>query len=651
MTRRLSRPVTMLAAAVFLAAAVLAGSALAGSVFSGSARAATGTGASGAAAARMAAGGDVSLAGRMLETADLPAGFAPYPPLTGPLNAGRAKLLGGDTAQVAALLNGWVRDWYSARAGVEVREEAFDAGTSKTARGAMPSFDSSVLARGATEQRIAPDLDGFRSAFLISNVDYMAITVPLARGPYFFVLSVLAPAQSSPAAIGLETALVAVQSNRVPASTPDTGTSLSSFTLDTYTAAGVAVGLLVAYLCIVNGIAYLRSPLSRERRRKRSQVARRWPDEQRILDVSSGARRYRNTARLRLAVQFVGLSVAACGADPFLVTNWYVFLLAGAAIAWAGGRFIRPADQGSARRAAVLSGSRRVRVTLMRALASVLVVIGALFVIAYALNQAEPSGIVAASAATGSPLPSQGTADAFAWAGILLIAAGAVISRRARRLASVEARRVMLKDARPPVLYLRSFGDDALKLWTATLGRPSLIERFTPRRFDAFEEVIARHLALRGPVIALNPPGTRLAPLGAARETLESADWQSAIADWMERSSVIVFVAPPGRVTPGLTWELETVSGQGYWDKTLILVPPVPADLLHSRWQAFLHACARLWPFTCPLSLEGPGPLALTFRNSTWTVLTADRQNEWAYSAALREALGDLRKQPAVLRA
>ena len=63
------------------------------------------------------------------------------------------------------------------------------------------------------------------------------------------------------------------------------------------------------------------------------------------------------------------------------------------------------------------------------------------------------------------------------------------------------------------MLYLRSFGNDRLKLWTAAFGRPSLIERFTLRRFDTFEEVLVRYLSGYGPVIAVNPPGTRLAPL------------------------------------------------------------------------------------------------------------------------------------------
>lgn len=317
--------------------------------------------------------------------------------------------------------------------------------------------------------------------------------------------------------------------------------------------------------------------------------------------------------------------------------------MAGAAVTWAGGRFIHPAGLRVARNGSVLSGARRLRVTALMSLALSLVVAGALLLITSGLSQSQPPAVQAVNAAaSGSPLSGQDMAAAYGWTGIILLGAGAVISRRARRLAAVDARRLIQRDTRAPVLYLRSFGDDALKLWTATFGRSSLIERFTPRRFDAFEEVIVRHFSLAGPVIALNPPDTKLAPLGAARETLNSADWQATIADWMRRSAVIVFVAPPGRVTRGLTWELQQVSASQHWDKTLILVPPVPAGVLQARWQAFLAAFGRLWPFTFPLPVAVPRPLALTFRNDAWTAIRADRQNEWAYSAAIREALGTL---------
>ena len=203
----------------------------------------------------------------------------------------------------------------------------------------------------------------------------------------------------------------------------------------------------------------------------------------------------------------------------------------------------------------------------------------------------------------------------------------------------------MLRDPRPPVLYLRAFGDDQLKLWTATFGRPSLIERFTLRRFDTFEEVLARHLSRYGPVIAVNPPKTRLAPLGAARETIDSPDWQSVVAGLMARSSLIVLVAPPRKVTDGLRWELETVSAGGYWDKALIVVPPVRAEDLQRRWEEFQEEeGARLRPFTVP----GRWRSANAGTGLQAPPVDGDRRgpaDQWSYGAALRQAIASLRER------
>ena len=246
--------------------------------------------------------------------------------------------------------------------------------------------------------------------------------------------------------------------------------------------------------------------------------------------------------------------------------------------------------------------------------------------------------VTAATQAPGTP-GATGPGPGFLWTGLILLAVGAVIIRHARRLTAVDARRLMSQDTRPPVLYLRSFRDDKLKLLAATLGRPSLIERFTPRRFDPFEEVIARHLAGIGPVIALNPPGTKLAPLGAARETLDSDGWQAAISDWMAQAALIVLIIPPAMVTDGLTWELDTISASQHWAKTLILIPPVRAGALSDRWQAFRDGYGTRWPFSVPLTLDGPGPLALTFGDGEWTVISAWRRHEWAYTTAIQGAL------------
>ena len=368
--------------------------------------------------------------------------------------------------------------------------------------------------------------------------------------------------------------------------------------------------------------------------------------------MSAAAWRSSRVAVGRLAVQLAGLGLVAYAADVFQVRFWYAYLVAGLVVVWAGGRFIRPAGAGRGGNRAIMAGSYRVLVTVMLVVASAMILFGLAAIVSFGLYQIQPPG------ATVQDLPGlpglglsglstttvQDLATGLPEAGLGLLVLGAVIFLVARRLGSADAR-LMLRDPRPPVLYLRSFTDDRLRLWTATLGRPSLVERFTPRRFDRFEEVLVRHLSRYGPVIAVNPPGTRLVPLGGARETIEPANWQSAMASWMAHSALIVFLAPPSRVTQGLHWELRTVAEHGQLDKALVVVPPLPAEQLQARWRALGAACAGLWPFTVARPLADPRALVLAFRHGRWDVATADTRTEWSYAAALEP--GPRRPAPA----
>ena len=589
---------------------------------------------------------DADLTAAMLDTGDLPAGFTPDAALTGPLTAQRAQDLGLNPGQ------SWSRDtsvrtWLAADGAVVV-EAAVDAGTGDHARAGAASEVSTLKQQGATRQPVAgfDVYGGFVGR-------YFELVLPLARGPYLFGLHVLVPASSAGSAGRLMSELGAAQVRKVPADTPDTARPS-----DAPAAAGAVVGALIGYLLLANGVGYLRNPLRRKPWRPRSRRLRLEPADavsgvvDGATDVSAAARRSSRVAVGRLAVQLAGLGLVAYAADVFQVRFWYAYLAAGLVVVWAGGRFIRPAGAGRGANRAIMAGSYRVLVTVMLVVASAMILFGLAATVAFGLYQIQPPG------ATVQDLPGlpglglsglstttvQDLATGLPEAGLGLLVLGAVIFLVARRLGSADTRRLMLRDPRPPVLYLRSFTDDRLRLWTATLGRPSLVERFTPRRFDRFEEVLVRHLSRYGPVIAVNPPGTRLAPLGAARETIEPANWQSAVAGWMAHSALIVFLAPPSRVTQGLHWELRTVAEHGQLDKALVVVPPLPAEQLQARWRALGAACAGLWPFTVARPLADPRALVLAFRHGRWDVATADTRTEWSYAAALDRVLGGPRR-------
>ncbi len=586
-------------------------------------------------AARADTGGGI-LAAAMLQNSDLPTGFQPYPPLTGHLDATRARAVGLDPGKIGQ--DQWIRTWVS-HSGDEVMEVGDDPGTRDAAQTQLVETIPGLLKQGLVRQTIAGPVrfDAFSTYLSSGGARYFVIVLPMARGPYDFGLRVVVPASAAASASGLMSTLATAQWRRVPADTPDTAAPEGY----AYDAAGGAVGALVGYLMLVDGIAYLRNPLRRKLRQRRSG---RPPTGPGAIDVSAAANKSKRTAVGRLGVQLIGLSIAAYGADVLRVRYWYVYLVTGLAVVWAGGRFIRPAGVGRDRNHAIVAGSHKVLVTGMLVVATAMILLGLACAVSYGLYMALPATDTVSLVPGQPPTPVQNVATGLQGAALVLVALGAIIFRVARRLGAIHARQLMLRDPRPPVLYLRAFGDDRLKLWTATFGRPSLIERFTLRRFDTFEEVLVRHLSRYGPVIAVNPPKTRLAPLGAARETIDSADWQSAVAGWMAQSCLIVFAAPPSQVTPGLLWELETVSVHGYWDKALVVVPPVRAEQLQDRWEQFRVAGQGLWAFTVPGATRDPRALVLAFRNGQWQVTTADRRTEWSYGAALNHALGDPRR-------
>jgi hypothetical protein len=579
---------------------------------------------------------DAGLTAAMLDTGDLPAGFTPDVSLTGPLTGQRAQDLGLNPGQTWSP-DTWVRTWRAAGGSVVV-ETAADAGTGEQARAGAASGVSVLQKQGATRQPVAgfDVYGGFVS-------QYFELVLLLARGPYLFGLHVLAPASSAGPAGNLMSELGAAQVRKVPADTPDTAPAAP--VSDAFAAAGAVTGALIGYLLLANGVGYLRNPLRRPLWRPRSRRVQPEPagdgTGDGAVDVSAAAKRSMRIAVGRMAVQLAGLGLVAYAADVFELRIWYAYLVAGLAVVWAGGRFIRPggADRGRNR-----AGSHRLLVTVMLIVAPAMIVFGLAAVVSFGVYQTQPPGAAVQNLSGHGTTAVQNLATGLAGTGLGLLVLGAVILRVARRLGSVDARRLMLADPRPPVLYLRSVGDNELRLWTATFGRPSLIERFTPRRFDRFEEVLVRHLSRYGPVIAVNPPGTRLPPLGAARETIEPADWHSAVADWMAHAALIVFLAPPSRVTQGPHWELRTVAEHGQLDKALVVVPPVSAEQLQARWRAFGASCAGLWPFTVARPLADPRALVLALRQGRWDAATADTRTEWSYAAALDQALGDPRR-------
>ncbi len=170
----------------------------------------------------------------------------------------------------------------------------------------------------------------------------------------------------------------------------------------------------------------------------------------------------------------------------------------------------------------------------------------------------------------------------FAFGGLLVTMLGAVLWRIARALGRARVRDVLNADPRPPVLYLRSFADDAVPLPIIASARRPLFELFSVRGADPFEECVAWELDSYGPVVSVGRPGGSLASLGAAREHLSNETWHDEIAERMRDAGSIVLA--PGD-TEGLAWELQAIVAGGHLRKTIFVFPPLAPAELARRWR------------------------------------------------------------------
>jgi hypothetical protein len=208
--------------------------------------------------------------------------------------------------------------------------------------------------------------------------------------------------------------------------------------------------------------------------------------------------------------------------------------------------------------------------------------------------------------------------------------------RHARREAMVSGTDLNRRDPRKPILYLRSFPDDRIKLWARATDGRIFVERFVR---ITFEELVTDHLWAHGPVVAIADPTGRnkAARLGAARDYAGTTEWQGRVIDSIQRASMIVAVA--GR-TQGLIWEIETIMRLGFGSKLVLLLPSVRMEELRSRWRFLAHSISAV---NLPAEIDLQRTRAVLWQDRHAVLISGDGRNDWTYEAVLDEAVFVLR--------
>ena len=552
------------------------------------------------------------LASLILSDRDVPRGYSPHAPLTGALDAERAGLAGSSEAFAESELPpGWIKSWR--KPGAELRILALDLVSERTAaRGVREVIKNEAEVDFKAVQGVEGAVGGL-AAEESEDPTLRRTMITFARGTVLVVIGLSEHDETDTQVMSRAARLAQAQADRIEkrytVQVPEPNT-------DTAHAAGALTATVVIYVLVVMALASSRDPLTGRQAFWALQSGWRAPAADGwVVDVSNDAVRRKKIATFHFLLELVAVGLILIAMLPGVTPVARVVLLALGGLMWLAATWYRwrrdPTPRGPlfARQRFVLSGAISVA-------ALVLALVG---LMSLGLGAQE----------------SQGSFSYMLAAGLLLAAAG-LMHRGSQRLAAASAKRLLAHDARPMVLFLRSFGDDQLRLRSATLGRRSFLGRLSPNRFDSFEEVLARHLTAFGPVVAVNPPGTRLAPLGAARETLPPDSWRPVVDSWMGHAALVVICAPPGEPSPGLVWELHEITRQGLWARTVVVAPPLPADHLRWRWDAITQASNEAWRFPFELPVDPAGIMALTRRNGRWVAITAGLRDEWAYAAALQ---------------
>jgi len=133
------------------------------------------------------------------------------------------------------------------------------------------------------------------------------------------------------------------------------------------------------------------------------------------------------------------------------------------------------------------------------------------------------------------------------------------------------------RDRRPPILFLRSFQDDQVRLAEKSRLRAFVRTVFSPGlRSRRLDHILIESFSRFGPALALGTPGEKNLPFGAARVYCTHDSWKSKVAEIADRARYVILVADS---TPGVEWELSHFLKAPWREKTLFVVAPKSSDL------------------------------------------------------------------------
>lgn len=157
---------------------------------------------------------------------------------------------------------------------------------------------------------------------------------------------------------------------------------------------------------------------------------------------------------------------------------------------------------------------------------------------------------------------------------LLLGIAGMRSLGRAKRFEASTGYKVLEEDQRPPVVYLRSFKDDARAAHRISMAG---------LRVNTEEGELADLVKHIGPLVAIGRPGEELPFFGAARVYVGQDDWQKRVRELLSNAPMVILRAGS---TAGLWWEVEQCAKYVMPRRLVVLVPLKRLDYEEFRRKA-----------------------------------------------------------------
>ncbi|MEP2736711.1 MAG: hypothetical protein ABJP34_10475 [Erythrobacter sp.] len=193
------------------------------------------------------------------------------------------------------------------------------------------------------------------------------------------------------------------------------------------------------------------------------------------------------------------------------------------------------------------------------------------------------------------------------------------------------------KDDRAPILFLRSFLNDAVPIAGKTQSLKHWLLDGAGAQ-DTLDMMILAEGTRLGPTVALGNPDDPAPPYGVARGYFDHSDWKEAVMGLCERSAAIILVLDQ---TEGVEWEIGHIAARKYVCKTLFLL--APEDIGTERGNRLLgNALARatkadVSEMSDLLTQRNEEPaMGFMLADDAPQLLTVTKAKQYAYLAAIR---------------